>query len=220
MTTTLNIEQLTAAQKANAEVITTLIRTAFGGVERLAALNIAASRDFFNSSVAGTQQLLAAKNPGELGKLNSELSQPGLQKWLDYSRNVYELVTELQKEVSGVLESQYGNLTTNVSAAAEQASAKLPVGGDVLTAAVKSIIDASNKAFESFSSLGKQVAEITESNLQTAAATAVQAVEAVKAAAPAAAVEAAPAAPAPAPVVEEAAPAPAAAPAAPARKKK
>lgn len=218
--TTLNIEQLTAAQKANAEVIANLMRTAFGGVERLAALNIAASRDFFNSSVANAQQLLATKNPSELGKLNSELAQPGLQKWLDYSRSVYELVTDLQKEISGVVESQYGSLTSNVTAAAEQASSKLPVGGDVLTAAVKSIIEASNKAFENMSALGKQVADIAESNLQTAAATATQAVEAVKAAVPAeaaAAPVAAVEAPAAAPVVEAA---PAAAAPAPARKKK
>jgi hypothetical protein len=45
----LNIEQLTAAQKANAEVMMALMRTAFNGVERLTALNMAASA---NSSTA------------------------------------------------------------------------------------------------------------------------------------------------------------------------
>nr|MBL8412112.1 phasin family protein [Dechloromonas sp.] len=34
-----NIEQLAAAQKANIEVMTALLRTAFNGVERLTALN-------------------------------------------------------------------------------------------------------------------------------------------------------------------------------------
>ena len=55
-----NFEQLTAAQKANAEVMTTLLRTAFDGVERLTALNMAASREFFNNTMAGTQQMLSA----------------------------------------------------------------------------------------------------------------------------------------------------------------
>jgi hypothetical protein len=58
----LNIEQLTAAQKANAEVMTTLLTSALNGVERMTALNMAASREFFNASVANTQQLMGAKD--------------------------------------------------------------------------------------------------------------------------------------------------------------
>ena len=50
-----NMEQLAAAQKANAEVMTALLRTAFNGVERLTALNMAASREFFNNTVSNAQ---------------------------------------------------------------------------------------------------------------------------------------------------------------------
>ena len=57
-----NIEQLTAAQKANAEVMVALVHTAFNGVEKIAELNLAAARDFLNSSVNGTQTLLGAKD--------------------------------------------------------------------------------------------------------------------------------------------------------------
>ena len=44
MSTTPNLEQLAAAQKANAEVMMALPCTAFNGVEQLTALNMAASR--------------------------------------------------------------------------------------------------------------------------------------------------------------------------------
>ena len=111
----LNLEQLTAAQKANAEVMTNLMRTAFSGVERLTALNMAASREFFNSTLAGTQQMMSAKDPGALAKLNAELAQPNAAKWMDYSRSVYELVAEMQKEVTSVMEAQYGSLTKNLN---------------------------------------------------------------------------------------------------------
>jgi len=63
-----NLEQLAAAQKANAEVMMALVRTAFNGMEQLAALNLAASRELFNTSVANTQQLLTIKDPQELAK--------------------------------------------------------------------------------------------------------------------------------------------------------
>ena len=70
-----NIEQLTAAQKANAEVMMALMRTAFNGVERLTALNMAASREFFNNTVANAQQLLSAKDANTVAKLNSEIGR-------------------------------------------------------------------------------------------------------------------------------------------------
>ena len=71
-----NIEQLTAAQKANAEVMVALVHTAFNGVEKIAELNLAAARDFLNSSVNGTQTLLGAKDVQEAAKLLERYVQP------------------------------------------------------------------------------------------------------------------------------------------------
>ena len=71
-----NFEQIASAQKANAEVMTAMLRTALNGMERLTALNMAATRDFLNSSMSNTQRLLAAKDANALGKLQGDLAQP------------------------------------------------------------------------------------------------------------------------------------------------
>ena len=160
-----NFEQLTAAQKANAEVMTTLLRTAFDGVERLTALNMAASREFFNNTMAGTQQLLSAKDANAVAKLNSELAQPNAAKWMDYSRSVYELVAEMQKEVTSVLESQYSSFTKNATSAVEKAKSSAPVGGDVFAATMQSMLNASTKAFDNMTGMAKQLSDIAEANI-------------------------------------------------------
>jgi phasin family protein len=160
-----NFDQLTAAQKANAEVMTTLLRTAFDGVERLTALNMAASREFFNNTMAGTQQLLSAKDANAVAKLNSELAQPNAAKWMDYSRSVYELVAEMQKEVTSVLESQYSSFTKNATSAVEKAKTSSPVGGDVFAATMQSMLNASTKAFENMTGMAKQLSDIAEANI-------------------------------------------------------
>jgi phasin family protein len=165
-----NIEQLAAAQKANAEVMLALLRTAFNGVERLTALHMAASREFFNNTVANTQQLLSAKDANEVAKLNSELAKPNVDKLMDYSRSVYDLVSEMQKEVTSVMESQYSSFTKNASSAVEKAKAA-PVGGDVFAATMQSMLNASTKAFDNMTSMAKQLSDIAEANLQTAAKT-------------------------------------------------
>ncbi len=163
-----NIEQLTAAQKANAEVMTALMRTAFNGLERLTALNMAASREFFNNTVANAQQLLAAKDANAVAKLNSELAQPNVEKLMDYSRSIYDLVAEMQKEVTSVMETQYSSFTKNAASAVEQAKAAAPVGGDVFAATMQSMLGASTKAFDQMTSMAKQLADIAETNIQAA----------------------------------------------------
>jgi phasin family protein len=163
-----NFDQLTAAQKANAEVMATLLRTAFDGVERLTALNMAASREFFNNTMAGTQQLLNAKDANAVAKLNSELAQPNAAKWMDYSRSVYELVAEMQKEVTSVLEAQYSSFTKNANSAVEKAKSSAPVGGDVFAATMQSMLNASTKAFDNMTGMAKQLSDIAEANMAAA----------------------------------------------------
>jgi len=171
-----NLEQLATAQKANAEVMMTLMRTAFEGMEKLAALNMAASREFFNASVTNVQQLMAAKDAQELAKINSTIAQPNVQKLMDYSRNVYDLVTQLQEEVTAAMNTQYSDFSKKASASIEKTSAQAPVGGDVFAAAMKSMLDATNQAFGNMQNMARQMTEIADANLQAASSATAKAV--------------------------------------------
>ena len=177
-----NLDQLAAAQKANVEVMMALLRTAFNGVERLTALNMSATRDFFANGVANTQQLMAAKDANEVAKLNGELAKPNLEKMMDYSRSVYDLVSEMQKEITAVMEAQYSTFTKNASSAVEQAKSA-PVGGDVLAATMQSMLGASTKAFDQMTSMAKQLSDIAEANVKAASTATTKAVSATTAAA-------------------------------------
>lgn len=178
-----NLDQLAATHKANAEVMMALLRAAFNGVERLTALNMAASRDFFNTTVANTQQLLATKDAGEAAKLNSELARPNVDKLMEYSRNVYDLVAEMQKEVTSVMEAQYNSFSKDATSVVAKAKDSAPVGGDVFAAAMQAMLDASNSAFGNMTSMAKQLSDIAEANLQTAGKVAAPAKSATAAAA-------------------------------------
>ena len=164
-----NLEQLAAAQQANIEVMTALLRTAFNGVERLTALNMSATREFLQNTVAGTQQLMAAKDAGEIAKLNSELAKPSVDKLMEYSRSLYDLVAEMQKEVTSVMEAQYSSFTKNAEQAVASATAATPVGGDVFAATMQTMLGASTKAFDQMTSMAKQLADIAESNVKSTA---------------------------------------------------
>jgi phasin family protein len=164
--TTPNLEQLTAAQKANVEVATTLLRTSFEGMQRLAEINLKATRDFFNTSVSGVNTLLSAKDANELAALNQQLAKPSVDKLMDYSRQVYDLVTQMQKEVTSVVESQYSQFSKEAASAIDKTKSSTPVGGDVFAVAMKSILDQTNKAFENMNNVARQMSEIAEANIQ------------------------------------------------------
>lgn len=176
-----NIEQFSAAQKANAEVLSNLLRSAFNGMERLATLNMAASRDFFNTVAGNAQQFLTIKEPGDFSRINTNLAQPALDKWMEYSRSVYELVASLQKDVTGVLEGQYAQFSKSAAASADKA--KTAPGGDVFAAAVKSVLDATTRTFDQMNAVAKQVSDIAEANMKVASTTAQAAGAATRAAA-------------------------------------
>lgn len=175
-----NLDQLAATQKANAEVMMALLRTAFEGMEKMAALNMAASREFFNASVASAQQMMAAKDSQDLAKINSAIAQPNVQKMMDYSRNVYDLVTQLQQQVTSVMDSQYATMAKKATETIEKTSAQAPVGGDVFAAAMKSMLDATNQAFGNMQNMAKQMTEMADANLQAASSATAKAVGTTK----------------------------------------
>ena len=92
------MEQMSAAQKASAEVLMTLMRTSFEGMQRLAELNMAAARETFSSNVATVSKLAASRDVGEMARANQELARP--ERMMEYWRNVYDLVSAMQKDVT------------------------------------------------------------------------------------------------------------------------
>lgn len=170
MANTPNFEQVTAAQKANAEVVVALMRTSFEGMQRLAELNMAATREFFNNSVSNANTLLSAKDVNEVTALNQQLSKPSVDQMMDYSRKVYDLVAQMQKDVTAVMEAQYSQFQKEANDAISKTKSA-PVGGDVFAAAMKTMLDQTNKAFEGMNAVARQMAELAETNLKTAATT-------------------------------------------------
>lgn len=172
-----NFEQLAATQKANAEVVVALMRTSFEGMQRLAELNMAATRDFFNKSVSNANTLLAAKDVKDVSAINQQLTKPGFDEMMGYSRKVYDLVAQMQKDVTAVMESQYSQFQKEANTAIDK-SKGAPAGGDVFAAAMKTMLDQTNKAFEGMNAVARQMADIAETNMQTASTATAKAVSA------------------------------------------
>ncbi|MCX7165902.1 MAG: phasin family protein [Rhodocyclales bacterium] len=165
-------EQLTSANQAGVETLVTIANASFAGVERLAALNLNAVRTLFEDSTENTRALFAVKDVQDFVSLQTKLAQPGLEKATVYSRSVYQIATETQEALSGVVEGKVSELNKNASLALDKAVKTAPAGSDLAVNAMRSALSAANSAYDNMSKAARQVTEIAQANL--AAATAVK----------------------------------------------
>ena len=176
---TLDLEKLAASQKANAQVMMTLVRTAFHGLEQLSALNLSASRELFNTGTNGAQQLLGVKDPQQLKDVAASLARPNVDKLIEYSRNLYELAANMQREITSVMEDQYNSVRHDAAGLIEKTGLSTPIAGDVFGAAMKQMMNASTTAFENISQMAKQMTDIVDTNVKAANSATAQAAAAL-----------------------------------------
>jgi phasin family protein len=167
-------DTLVSANKAAIENYLTLANTAFASTERLSALNLNAGRSFLEDGIANVRALLGVKEPQQLLALQSTLAQPAVEKLVSYSRSVYEIASQVQGEVSKIVEAQFSEVKESVSSVLDKASKNAPAGSEAAIAAFKSAFAGANSVYDNISKATKQVVEIAEANLASATNAAVK----------------------------------------------
>ena len=140
--------------------------------EKLSALNFNTTKSVFEDSLQHAKALLNAKDVQEVVNLNVSAAQPSLEKFIAYSRSVYEVTSQNQAELTKFLENQGSELNRNVVAFLDKYAKNAPAGSDVAVAAVKSALAAANSAYDSLTKVAKQATEIAEANFTAATAAA------------------------------------------------
>lgn len=143
-----------ASITAPANAFLALSKVYLEGVERLTSLNLNAARETLDSWASATKSLSEAKAGKDYGKFLSEFRQPMLEKAVSHTRNVYEIMTKTQEELSTVLKEQFAGADW---AGGNALSAMFTKGLQQFTAAAKDNFAAASEA-------GSRVAAATSSN--------------------------------------------------------
>ena len=164
-------EQIAATNKANVDAVLSVAAAQFAAFEKLANLQAAAVKSVFEESIANTRALVGAKDVQEFAALQQAFAQPALEKAIAFSKNVYEVATETNGELSKLAESRIADWNQNFVSVLDKASKNAPAGSDVAVAAVKSMLAAANSAYDSMNKVAKQATEIAEANVAAATET-------------------------------------------------
>lgn len=142
--------------------------TALDSIERLAALNLSASRNAVEVAFGNLQAIYGVKDVQGLVSLQQGLAAPALEKGMEYSRNVIAIANEAKDKIAKEVEVQVAETTAKVNGLVEKALESAPAGSEVAVAAVKTAIKTANEAYEGLNKAAKQAAEMAEASVAAA----------------------------------------------------
>lgn len=157
-------EQLAAANQANLDALVELTRKSFEGIERLVELNLQVARATMGDSAEQAKAILSVKGPQDLVSLQAGMVQPATEKATAYSRQIYEIASQTQAEVTKVVEAQMAAAQAKILALVDATVKNAPAGSESTVAVVKSAVSAANSALESVQKAAKQAVGVAEAN--------------------------------------------------------
>lgn len=170
-------QQILDSQKAAVSSITAAQNALFSGFEKLVDLNLKVIKATLGEVAETSQQAAELKDPQEAVAFVTSLTQPTAEKAVAYTKNVYEIVSEVSNELLKLSETQVSHVQKNVAESIEQLAKNAPTGSESAVAILKSTLASANKAYDSINKAAKQAVEVAESNLAAATSVTVKATE-------------------------------------------
>lgn len=164
-------------QKSQIDALQAFGSTVFEAAEKFSQLNVAASRALFQGSADAAQSVLSAKDPQEATAIVGTLAQPGTEKMISYSRNVYSIASNASAELSKIIEAQMAEGKRKLSEFIDAAAKSAPAGSEHAIGAFKNGMNVANTAFDAVAKAARQASETAESNIAAAVAVAADAVK-------------------------------------------
>jgi phasin family protein len=177
-------EKLIALNKSNVEAVVSVANIWLDGTERLVEVQLAAAKAAVADAAKNAKVIASIKDAQGLTGLQSDLVAPGIEKFVSFSRSVYEIAAQTQSELAQVVEERVADYNKGVIATLEQVAKSAPtgVGADAAVAAMKSAVAAASSAYDTMSKAAKQVADITDANVTAITSKAVASQKKAKAA--------------------------------------
>jgi phasin family protein len=159
-------EQFTALNKANLEAAVRFAGIALEGAERMLELQLKVAKSAFADGVQQAKALAEAKDLQEFVQIKNTLAQPSLEKATSYVKSIYDVASATQSEIGKLIEEQVSEFNKQVVTGLDKVVKSAPAGSEVAVAAVKSAISAVNSAYDNLSKSAKQIAEMTQANVE------------------------------------------------------
>ena len=167
----LGTEQFGDFSKSIVDSAMKFAKVSFDSAERMIALNLEAAKVSLDVTAKNANAATSVKDVQELNGLRTKAGETGLEFFVGYSKNLYDISTAAQAQYSSLVEERVSAFQKTVVEGIDKAAKNAPAGSDVAFAALKSGIAAQASAFDTMSKAGKQVSGFADTAFKAAAET-------------------------------------------------
>lgn len=161
-------EQFAQMNKAALETFQTIALKSVESFEKLAELNIQATKVSLAESAEQMRALLNAKDPKAVADLAMNSAQPAADKAAAYAKHVYDIANETGTEIAKLFEKQIAESSKQLNTAIDALAKNAPAGSEGVVTFVKSAVSAANTAYDQVNKATKQAVELAEANIAAA----------------------------------------------------
>jgi len=163
-------EKLQSTQKANLDLLQQISAKVFESAERFSQLQFKTLRASSEEHFDGFRKLLAVRDPKGFADLQASFFQPNVQveRLADFNRQVQELISGTQSEITKLTERQVEVGTKQVQELVEVITKNAPAGSEPVVAAFKSTLANAGSVYENVQKTAKQAADIAQSGFDAA----------------------------------------------------
>jgi len=162
-------EDLSKAQQANIDAMTKLTQKAFEGVQKMVELQLNAAKASLHDTAEKFQALTSVKDAQQAISLNKELATPAAEQALNYSKAIYDIAAETSTEVQRLIDAQITETNRRLMDTLDAFAKTAPPGSESVIAMMKSSLTAAGSAYETANKAARQVVDMAERNMKTAA---------------------------------------------------
>jgi len=160
-------EQLITCYKTNFETAVRFASIALESTGRLLEVQLKTAKDTFVDGVQQAKAMSEVKDMKGFTELKDNLAQPTLEKAAGYTKNVYDIASATQSEISAVLEEQVAELNKHAVTAIDKFVKSAPAGSEIGVVVAKTSIAAVNTVYDNFTKATKQLIELAQVNVDT-----------------------------------------------------
>jgi len=159
-------EQFADLNKGSIEAALSFAQVSMESAERLMRLQLEAAKAFIAEQSETAKALSDAKDPQAMMDLRSKLAEQSVERLLGYSRNIYEVAAQSQKDFAKVFSQRFSGYQQEATSSLEKMIKAAPGGSDAAAAAITSTIAATQSAMDSLTKAARQAAELADANVK------------------------------------------------------
>jgi len=159
-------EQLVDLNKGSIEAALSFAQVSMEGAEKLMRLQLETAKKFVAEQSETAKALAEATDAEAMMALRARLAEHVVDRALGYSRNVYEVATQAQQQLTKLIEQRFAAYQHEMAAAMENMIKAAPGGSDAAAEAVRTTIAATQAAMDGMTKAAKQAAELADANVK------------------------------------------------------